>query len=177
MGDLRGERKGKTMRRLIIIFGIFLAACGQAPAQTQIVEVTRVIEKPVEVTRAVPETVEVTRIVTQIVEVFLEATFTPVPTYTPLPTLEPIFVTATFTPVPDLQTEKTAGFYLVNIDIAPGIWRNDGVSEDCYWSVTTMTGDIIANHFGMGGGTMYIPPNGYQVELDAECGSWVYLQP
>jgi hypothetical protein len=181
------------MRRLIVILGIFLAACGQAPTQTLIfrtvnveeytVPIRKVTPQVVEVTRIVPQTVEVTRLITKIVEkketveVFLEATFTPVPTYTPLPTLEPVFVTATFTPVPDLQTEKTAGFYLVNIDIAPGIWRNNGVSGGCYWSVTTRTGDIIDNHFGMGGGTMYIPPNAFQVQLDAKCGTWTWLQP
>jgi hypothetical protein len=104
------------MWKLLIVLVIGLAACGQAPAQTQMVEVTRVVPQTVEVDGVVPKTVEVTRVVTQVVEkietveVFLEATFTPVPTYTPLPTLEPV-VTATFTPVPDLQTEKKAWFY------------------------------------------------------------------
>ena len=67
------------MKRLIITFGIFLAACGQAPVQKQIVEVTRVIEQPVEVTRLVSQmvgavsverdTVPIRKVAPQMVEV------------------------------------------------------------------------------------------------------------
>jgi hypothetical protein len=73
-----------------------------------------------------------------------------------------------------LRSDKTDGFYLVNIDIAPGVWRSHGTSDDCYWATTTKTGDIIANHFGMAGGTAYISVNAYQVEF-SRCGLWTYL--
>lgn len=111
------------------------------------------------------------------------------PTYTPLPTIVlivtptespmPIF-TPTFTPIPTntpdpLYAEKKPGFYLAGIDIGAGIWRSQGNSEYCYWSITTNTGNIIKNHFGMAGGTMYISSTAYQVEMDPECGKWVYL--
>jgi len=45
------------MKRLIVVLGIFLAACGQAPVQTQFVKETRVIEQPVEVTSLVSQLV------------------------------------------------------------------------------------------------------------------------
>ena len=69
---------------------------------------------------------------------------------------------------------KGDGFYLINIDIAPGIWRSTGTGDSCYWAVTDRTGDIIDNHFGMAGGTAYIPATGFQVEFD-DCGIWEYL--
>ncbi|MFZ3151933.1 MAG: hypothetical protein WA116_09670 [Anaerolineaceae bacterium] len=127
------------------------------------------------------------------------ATYTAMPTYTKGPTLTGVvkIVTATFTstprftptetpiptdtPVPTatsdpLKSPKTDGFYLVNVDIAPGVWRSNGSQENCYWAVTTATGGILDNHFGMAGGTMYVPANGFQVELD-DCGTWTWLQP
>jgi len=126
------------------------------------------------------------------------ATNTPYPTFTPAPTqtarviiitptetYTPEFTptitqtptnTPTITPTQDkLKTDKGSGFYLVGIDIAPGVWRSNGTADDCYWEVSSTTGDIIDNHFGMSGGTMYIPISAFQVELDPECGSWTFL--
>jgi hypothetical protein len=101
------------------------------------------------------------------------------PTSTPAITLTP---SLTFTPAPPptatqppLLLPRGDGFYLINVDIAPGIWRNDGNSADCYWSVNTATGDIIDNHFGQSGGTAYISPQGFQVEFKG-CGNWTYIQ-
>lgn len=119
-------------------------------------------------------------------------TLTPPPTYTPrivlvtpTNTSTPLYTstitetptkTATMTSTPDpTKTDKRPGFYLVGSEIAPGVWRSLGESDSCYWSITTQTGSIINNHFGMAGGTMYIPSNGFQVELDADCGNWTYL--
>jgi hypothetical protein len=105
------------------------------------------------------------------------ATNTAFPTLTPLPTYTPeiVIVTATFTETPKYtatitmtptktppptqtkdptKTNKTPGFYLVGEEISPGVWRSLGTSDSCYWSITTRTGDIINNHFGMAGGTM-----------------------
>jgi hypothetical protein len=43
--------------------------------------------------------------------------------------------------------------------------------EGCYWSITARNGDILENHFGQAGGTMYVPPTAFQVELDPACGT------
>ena len=93
-----------------------------------------------------------------------EITQTPIPTlkHTPTITNTP---TNTFTPTPTtdpLRKTKGNGFYLIGVDIAPGVWRSQGTGDSCYWSVTTLTGDIIDNHFGMSGGTAYIPDYGFQ---------------
>ena len=107
--------------------------------------------------------------------VVVTATYTATPLYTPTETLTPTN-TATLTPTSDPRTEdKGNGFYLVNVDIAPGVWRSAGTQDDCYWEITDKYGDIINNHFGMAGGTMYIPASAYQVMLE-DCGRWTYLR-
>ncbi len=122
-----------------------------------------------------------------------QATNTPAPTYTPIIILvtpisspTPLYTstitpTPTKTPIPTntpdpLKADKGAGNYLVNVDIAPGVWRNDSTSSECYWKRSTKTGDIIDNYYGMGSGTIYISPTDFSVELQAECGTWTYLQ-
>lgn len=119
-------------------------------------------------------------------------TLTPLPTYTPdivivtaTPTKTPkytstITLTPTNSPTPTAtedptKTNKGPGFYLVGDEISPGVWRSLGSSDSCYWSITNQTGDIIKNHFGMAGGTMYIPQSGFQVELDRDCGNWEFI--
>ena len=127
------------------------------------------------------------------------ATHTAYPTYTKPPTTTPIIklVTPTYTftpiytatatipptetpkpsPTPDpLKTNKKPGIYLVNVTIAPGVWLSLGTGTNCYWEITTRTGDIINNHFGMAGGTCYIPPSAFQVTFEKECGNWQFLQ-
>lgn len=76
-----------------------------------------------------------------------------------------------------LTDTKAPGIYLVGVDIAPGVWRSQGSSDECYWEITTKTGTIIENHSGMAGGTMYIPKKAFQVLLDSECGNWEFLEP
>lgn len=133
------------------------------------------------------------------------STFTPyptqtkLPTYTLMPTYTPIIkiITATHTSTPEFTPTETEiptdtptmtptldplkeprgdGFYLVGEEIATGVWRSTSGSDRCYWSITASTGNIIKNHYGMSGGTMYIPSNGFQVEL-SNCGTWTWLQP
>lgn len=126
-------------------------------------------------------------------------TYTPFPTYTPINTYTPIIKvvtgtssptpvytptssqtpTITFTPSPTTDPLKAPhgdGFYLINIDIAPGIWRSNGTGDSCYWEVSTKTGDIISNHFGMSGGTAYLPATGFQIRFE-DCGTWEFLSP
>jgi hypothetical protein len=100
--------------------------------------------------------------------------YTPTPRNTPTVTNTP---TNTFTPTPTVDPLKMMrgdGFYLIGIDIAPGVWRSQGSGDGCYWAVTRTNGDIIDNHFGMSGGTAYIPAYGFQVEFD-DCGMWVFI--
>ena len=98
-------------------------------------------------------------------------TVTDTPTITPSPT-----PTSTITPTPDqTKLDKSPGFYLVGSEISPGVWRSLGTGDSCYWAITTRTGSIINNHFGMAGGTMFIPSTAFEVELTQDCGRWTYL--
>lgn len=108
------------------------------------------------------------------------AAYTPTPANTAAPanTNTPE-ATATITNTPEptadpLYRQRHDGIYLVGIDIAPGVWRNNGTGDSCYWKVSTATGDIIDNHYGLAGGTAYIPADGFQVEF-LKCGVWEFL--
>jgi len=97
------------------------------------------------------------------------------PTSTPLPTKTPnLTITAVFEEIAMRREARGDGFYMVNVDIAPGIWKSQGDGDDCYWERTTKTGDIIDNHFGMAGGTMFVAAGDFQVQM-RDCGTWVYL--
>jgi len=98
-------------------------------------------------------------------------TITPTPTNTGTPTATP---NTTQTAQAKLREDKEDGFYLVNVDIAPGVWRSTGSGDNCYWATTAKTGDIIDNHFGLAGGTAFISPNTFQVEFNG-CGTWVFV--
>lgn len=119
-------------------------------------------------------------IVTKIVTI----TFTPTPLYTPTitptpppPTVTPdIAQTSTAEAFAKLTADKEDGIYLVNVDIAPGIWRSTGTGGSCYWQTSTKTGDIIDNHFGMSGGTTYISASAFSVTFQ-DCGIFTYLGP
>jgi hypothetical protein len=139
------------MNRIILLaMVILLTAC--IPAQ-------QTIQSAVEKTLAAVPTqtpVIIIKIVT--------STFSNTPVYTPQPTDDPLTKT------------RRDGFYLVNIEIAPGLWHSQGTADKCYWSITTRTDDIINNFYGMAGGTMNIPATAFQVSLE-DCGDWVYLGP
>lgn len=134
--------------------------------------------------------------VTRIVEVTPRPT--PTPKFTATPTLPPAQVTST-AQAAIAQATATArakatsirataeamveaemklphgdGFYIVGVDMAPGLWRNDGTTDNCYWERSTMTGDIIDNHFGAGGGTAYLLASDFQFETE-DCGTWTWL--
>lgn len=113
-------------------------------------------------------TIYVTKIVTP--------TFTATPLNTPTATLSP---TATVSPTPtksSLMTDKKDGFYLIGIEIAPGVWRAAGPGNDCYWSVTSRTGKVIDISIGTVGMTAYLPETGFQVQFNG-CNTWIYLGP
>lgn len=114
-----------------------------------------------------PTTTPVIKIVT--------ATSTSTPVYTPTETLPPT-ATPTITPTADLLKQpKGDGFYIVGVEIAPGVWDSNGTGNSCYWEVSTATGDIINNHFGLAGGTAYVPATAFQVRF-SDCGTWIWLQ-
>jgi hypothetical protein len=92
------------------------------------------------------------------------------PTNTPAPTNTPVQT------VDLLLTDKRDGFYLVGVKIAPGVWKSTGTGDDCYWAIYERDDDIINNHFGLSGGTMYIPTDAFQVRME-DCGTWEYLGP
>ena len=103
---------------------------------------------------------------------------TPTPEYTPTTTPTPAPTeTPTLTPDP-LYSQHEPGMYVVGIDIGPGIWRSDPSTKnnDCYWEISDSKGEIISNHYGLSGGTMYISPNAFQVRMDPGCGIWTFLK-
>lgn len=105
---------------------------------------------------------------------------TPKPTRTKSPTNTPR-PTATITNTPEPTQDllfglHSDGFYLVGVDIAPGVWRSTGTGDNCYWKVSTRNGGTVDNHFGLAGGTAYIPADAFQVEFN-RCGAWEYLGP
>jgi hypothetical protein len=158
----------------------------QLPTQTRAATVAVTVLVTVEVTRIIDRPVTVTPTPTPIDSptVTDTPTDTPIPSDTPRPTDTP-----SETPTPnEAQTATAAAFaaltearpdgnYLVNIDIAPGVWRNDGSGSDgtnCYWERLTKTGAIINNYIGAGGGTMFVGANDFQVHME-NCGTWTYL--
>lgn len=161
---------------LLIILVITFTAC--APSQ-------ETIEKAVsETLQAIPTFTfqptytippsQTPKIVIETKIVMVTVTPTPTPEFTPTPSQTP---TITNTPEPENKKNRQAGFYLIPSEMSPGVWRSSNKdTNSCYWSITTATGDIIDNHFGMGGGTMYIPQSAYQVQLEPECGFWEFIQ-
>jgi len=156
-----------------VILITLLAACQPKPGQimTPVAETLAAIPTQTAYpTYTIPPT-QTSRVITKVVTI----TFTPTPRSTPTITLTP-----TKTPIPSptlsrLEMPHYPGIYLVGIDIAPGLWRNNSSSDFCYWEITTRTGDILDNHFGQGGGTMYISGSAFQVTMERECGTWIYL--
>lgn len=182
------------MKKIIvfILFSLLLVSCSQAAptpdpvflsAQTEIASAQTEISKVQmqlgekdatlvfvlgqynQLQSATPVTVikEITQTLTPTPEFTPTITNTPEPTNTPSPTIDP------------LKIAKGDGFYLIGVDIAPGVWRSDGKGDNCYWKVSMASGDIVDNHFGMAGGTAYISSSGFQVQFE-RCGTWTFLQ-
>ena len=156
----------------IVIVALGVASCSSEPRfveATVEVLVAREVTKIVEVTQVIEVPVEVTRLVEVIV--------TPVATSTPIATQTPAGPTNTPTGTPDPTTKSRGnGFYLIGINIAPGLWRSEAGHTSCYWERSTDTGEIIDNHFGDSGGTVRLQSSDFQVEF-GDCGTWEYLGP
>lgn len=74
----------------------------------------------------------------------------------------------------DATESKENGFYTVNVEIAPGLWRSTGSGNDCYYARLDEYQETIDNHFGNAGVTINIQPTDYEVEFN-DCGRWEYL--
>ncbi len=79
-------------------------------------------------------------------------------------------------PIDQMQWPKDDGNYRVNVDIAPGQWYSSySMTDDgCYWARINSSGDIIANHFGVAGITVYVAPTDTVVQFDG-CGTMYYI--
>lgn len=91
------------------------------------------------------------------------------PTALPPTTIPPTAVPPTTLPPtapPNKLTEaKGAGFYLVNLEIAPGLWRSQGNAKNCWVKTKTRTDDLIDIDLGPPGKTFYINANDFSVEF------------
>lgn len=76
----------------------------------------------------------------------------------------------------DATEPKSDGFYTVNVEIAPGRWRSTGSSDACYWVRLDENQVVLENHFGLSGGTLFVPETDYEVAFE-DCGTWRYLGP
>jgi hypothetical protein len=167
----------------IIVISLLLSACApkiiteeeKSTIQLEIIELKNQVSTLSVVNQNIVIALSVTPKSTSTPIIPPTATKTPTPAFTPTITTTPT-ITPTMTATLDpLKKAKGSGMYLVNVDIAPGVWRSDGKNDNCYWKVSSATGGIIRNFFGMAGGTIYIPESGFQVELDG-CGTWTFLQ-
>lgn len=105
---------------------------------------------------------------------------TPNATYTAQPTPKPqvIWQIVTATNDPDvLKADKKDGFYLVGVDIAPGIWtiQPDASYTKCYWKLTDRRNQIIRNYLGTAGGSIFIDDTMLQLEIQ-NCGTLEFVQ-
>ena len=174
------------MKKLIsvFIFLVIFSACTPSPEAIQTaIEQTQSVWTDVPTQTPYPTLTPwiVTKIVTQIVKqtIVIPPSETPTPIYTPTitgtPTLTPnVAQTATAAQIIKLKKDFGDGNYLVGVDIAPGVWRNNGTRDDCYWSRETRTGNIIDNYLGLGGGTAYISSNDFLFHSQ-DCGVWTWL--
>jgi len=87
--------------------------------------------------------------------------------------------TPTNTQVPQNQKSKGDGWYLVNSEIAPGLWRSTSGNTGCYWErdkdLNHNLNSILGNYFGLSGGLIDIQSTDVIIEFNG-CGTWTYIQ-
>jgi hypothetical protein len=69
---------------------------------------------------------------------------------------------------------KKDGFYIVGLDIAPGLWKSDGKRTGCYWSRSSVNMDLLDNDFGYGGGAVMLRAGDFEFYTKG-CGTWTPL--
>lgn len=77
-------------------------------------------------------------------------------------------------PIEQQVAPKVDGHYMVGIDMAPGLWWNDGKSSKCYWERANSTQDINDNYRGFGGGAVLLRPTDFEFYASG-CGTWTML--
>ncbi len=179
----------------LVVIAVGLSAC--APSEEAISEaISATMESWTPIPSYTPQASQTSAptIAVEVTRLFVvTTTYTPTPRFTATITLTPTNTstptkTPTITKTPNatqtaqasalerLRRDKGNGFYLVNVDIAPGVWRSKGSRDGCYWATTSASGSILNNHYGMSGGTAYISPSAFQVEF-SDCGIWTFLSP
>ena len=178
---------------ILVVIAFGLSACGPSEeAISEAISATMEAWTPIPSNTPQPSQTSAPTIAVEVTRLFVvTTTYTPTPRFTATITLTPTDTstptnTPTITKTPNatqtaqaialerLRRDKGNGFYLVNVDIAPGVWRSTGSGDGCYWATTSATGSILDNHFGMSGGTAYISPSAFQVEF-SDCGIWTFL--
>ncbi len=77
-------------------------------------------------------------------------------------------------PIEQQVAPKGDGHYIVGVDMAPGLWLNDGKSSKCYWERANSTQDINDNYRGFGGGVVMLRPTDFEFYTSG-CGTWKML--
>lgn len=77
-------------------------------------------------------------------------------------------------PIAQQVAPKRDGFYVVGVDIAPGLWMSTGFGSSCYWARHNITQDIQDNEYGFPGGAVMIRPDDFEFYTRG-CGTWTML--
>lgn len=98
--------------------------------------------------------------------------YTPNPNYYEMPKVRIVHQE----PIDQIKWPKDDGNYMVNQDIAAGQWLSSyPMTEDgCYWARINSAGNIIANHFGVAGITVYVAQTDAVVQFEG-CGTMYYI--
>lgn len=77
--------------------------------------------------------------------------------------------------IDELKWPKWDGLYYVNTEIAAGSWISSEqmTTDGCYWARINSKGDIIDNHYGVAGITVYVSPSDAVIEFDG-CGKMYF---
>ena len=77
-------------------------------------------------------------------------------------------------PVAQQVAPKKDGYYVVGLDIAPGVWKSNGLSSSCYWARYDLTQDINDNELGYAGTVVTIRADDFEFYTKG-CGVWTMI--
>jgi hypothetical protein len=77
-------------------------------------------------------------------------------------------------PAAQQTAPKKDGFYVVGLDIAPGVWKSTGQGARCYWARQSVNQDLLDNDLGFAGGAVTIRPEDFEFYTSG-CGTWAML--
>lgn len=169
------------MKKILILCLLVCCACApsQQAVQTAVIQ-TQAAWTAVPTQTAYPTYTIVPTYTPHVVIVLVTPTLTSTPPETATVTSTPLSAaqlgrTATAEAMIPLETTRSDGYYLINIDIAPGNWRSDAGYSTCYWEIDDANGNAVSNDFGMSGGVIHVPANEYQLKLE-RCGNITFLK-